>query len=323
MAKKTLALCALLISCASVSAETVYSPYKDAGINMNWNTNQISTQVNGTTQTLSDALSSTGSSAISLAFATGQCGDESWGGIPGDSLATANLSLFEKNNVNYIISTGGAAGAFKCDSETDMKAFLNRYNYSSSHFKGLDFDIEGGYNQAEIEQLMNVTAKLQKEQNFRVSLTLATVAQPGSSLNQLGIWAVEAANAAGLDYNINLMVMDFGSSGCQTKADGSCDMAASAEFAAKEVSTMYGIPLSRIELTPMIGDNDTRDEITTVDDMKKIALFVKENKLAGLHYWSFDRDTPCVPATSWASPTCNNESTESQSFNKAALSVLG
>lgn len=263
-----------------------------------------------------------GNDTITLAFATGECGTENWGGVNADSLANTNLPLIEKSGLNYIVSTGGAAGAFTCNSTESMRTFLNRYNYTSDHFAGLDFDIEGGYDEQSIKNLIQVTAKLQQEHHFRVSLTLATLATSGGTLNQLGIWAVNAANASGLDYQVNLMVMDFGSSGCQIKADRSCDMATSAKFAAQEVSRMYNIPLNRIELTPMIGDNDTRDEITTVADMTGIAQYVKDNGLAGLHYWSFDRDTPCTPATNWASPTCNNESKKPQSFNQAALAVL-
>jgi hypothetical protein len=264
----------------------------------------------------------TGNEAITLAFATGECGSETWAGITGSVLAGNNLPLIQKSSVKYIISTGGAAGAFTCSSVNGMRTFLNQYDYTSDHFAGLDFDIEGGYNQAQIQDLMNVTAQLQKEHPFRVSLTLATLASSGGSLNQLGIWAVDAANAAGLDYIVNLMVMDFGGRNCQVKADGTCDMGASAIFAAEELNRLYNIPLNRIELTPMIGDNDTRDEITTLADMTTIAQYVKTKGLAGLHYWSFDRDTPCGTSIKYASPTCNTQSTGAQSFNKAVLAVL-
>jgi hypothetical protein len=325
--KKSLLLLSTLSFCASALAATpIYSPYKDTSINLNWNSFVISSTINGQARPLLNEDGTTllqpGNDTITLAFATGTCGTENWGGVAADSLANANLPLIKKSGLNYIISTGGAAGAFTCNSKTGMQTFLNRYDYTSDHFAGLDFDIEGGYNEEQIKNLMTVTAQLQKEHHFRVSLTLATLATSGGSLNILGIWAVNAANAAGLDYNVNLMVMDFGGSGCQSKADGSCDMAASAKFAAQTVSDMYNIPLNRIELTPMIGDNDVRDEVTTIADMSSIANYVKNNGLAGLHYWSFDRDTPCTPKTNWASPTCNNESTEPQSFNKAALAVL-
>ena len=324
MIKKILTLLTTTALCTTAFATSpIYSPYKDTSINMNWNNYVISTLINGESFPVPFlGTLQTDNHTVSLAFATGQCGSETWGGVSGEDLATNNLALFEANKTQYIVSTGGAAGAFQCSSVDDMRTFLNRYHYTSPYFNGLDFDIEGGYNEQQLIDLMNVTAELQKEKNFRVSLTLATTATSNSTLNSLGIWAINAANQAGLHYNINLMVMDFGASGCQTKTDGTCDMAASAEFAAEEVSKMYNIPLSQIELTPMIGGNDVSDEITTLSDMQKIALYVKDNNLAGLHYWSFDRDTPCNTTTKWASATCNNESTKPQAFNEAVLSVL-
>ena len=324
MIKKILTLLTTTALCTTAFATSpIYSPYKDTSINMNWNNYVISTLINGESFPVPFlGTLQTDNHTVSLAFATGQCGSETWGGVSGEDLATNNLALFEANKTQYIVSTGGAAGAFQCSSVDDMRTFLNRYHYTSPYFNGLDFDIEGGYNEQQLIDLMNVTAELQKEKNFRVSLTLGTSAKPGESLNKLGIWAVNAANQAGLDYNVNLMVMDFGATGCQTKADGTCDMAASAEFAAEEVSKMYNIPLNRIELTPMIGMNDISDEITTLSDMQKIAQYVKDNNLAGLHYWSFDRDTPCKKMIQVSSPTCNNQSTRALAFNQAVLSVL-
>ena len=82
-------------------------------------------------------------------------------------------------------------------------------------------------------------------------------------------------------------------------------MGQSAIQAAKNLSTKYGVPYSRIELTPMIGDNDTRDENFTLADVATVSNFVNSNGLAGVHYWSFDRDTPCSSKINYASSTCN------------------
>jgi len=39
-----------------------------------------------------------------------------------------------------------------------------------------------------------------------------------------------------------------------------------------------------------------------------VTSYVTANGLAGLHYWSLDRDTPCAGAQDFASPTCNSTS---------------
>ena len=168
---------------------------------------------------------------------------------------------------------------------------------------------------------MQATAAVQQQEPLRVSLTLATLATPGSSINQLGQWAVKAAQDAGLQFNVNLMVMDYGSTAsCQVGSDGNCDMAASAIFAAKEFSKDYNIPLSRIELTPMIGDNDTANETTTVDNLTKIVSDAKQNGMAGVHFWSFDRDTPCNKGAGYgASPTCNSSSSKALDYDRVLI----
>lgn len=315
--------------CVTASS-AIFSPYKDTSINFNWNTNVISTEVNGQSSPvplLGDNITPPqlrpGNNVVTIAFATGGCENESWGGTPGNVLASVNIPLFEAKKINYIISTGGAAGTFQCNSAQDMDTFLSRYQ--SSQFIGLDFDIEGGYDQDDLNALMSATAgAIQNNPNFknlRVSITIATLAIPGSTINLLGQWALAAAKQyLGTNFNVNLMVMDYGGSGCQKNSSGQCDMAASALFAAQEFSKDYQIPLNRIELTPMIGENDTADEITTLKDIKTITQFVVSNNLAGLHYWSFDRDRPCNGLG--ASPTCNTISAAPLQFDDTVLSSL-
>ena len=73
-------------------AGLVFSAYKDTSINMDWNTNVISTAVSGARAPLIDDLTAAGGTAITLAFATGECGSETWGGVPGAAMASANAS---------------------------------------------------------------------------------------------------------------------------------------------------------------------------------------------------------------------------------------
>ena len=41
-----------------------------------------------------------------------------------------------------------------------------------------------------------------------------------------------------------------------------------------------------------------------VTDVNTVASFVLGNHLAGVHFWSYDRDVDCPPGS--ASPTCNS-----------------
>jgi len=96
----------------------VFSPYKDTSINMNWNTDGIQTNVSGSAQPFASDLTSHGGKTVTLAFATGECGSESWGGVPGAAMASANVSALNAAGAKYIISTGGAAGSFTCGTDS-------------------------------------------------------------------------------------------------------------------------------------------------------------------------------------------------------------
>jgi hypothetical protein len=120
--------------------------------------------------------------------------------------------------------------------------------------------------------------------------------------------AVKAANLP--NYTINLMVMDYGSSatsGVCVVSGGQCNMGQSAIQAALNLEHTYGIPASKIELTPMIGINDASSETVTLTDVDTISSYALSQGMAGVHYWSLDRDTPCPGgSTGFASPICNS-----------------
>ncbi|MCA5922217.1 carbohydrate-binding protein [Curtobacterium oceanosedimentum] len=294
----------------------VFSPYKDITVNLDWNTNVMNTAVTGTRIPVvgsSNSLVSTrepGLEAITLAFATGTCGSENWGGVAADAFASANIAKLDAAGVDYIISTGGAAGSFKC-SGTALQSFIARY--ASPHMIGVDFDIESGQSAADVQNLVSAAALAQaKYPGLRFSFTLATLAASDGSfggLNSTGDATVKAIKASTLtNYTINLMTMDFGrASAANCVLSGStCQMGQSTIQAVTNLQHTYGIVSSKIEVTPMIGVNDTQDEVFTLADVDTVAAYAKSHGLAGVHTWSLDRDTPCPAPQSTASPTCNS-----------------
>ncbi|MFD0635689.1 ricin-type beta-trefoil lectin domain protein [Catenulispora yoronensis] len=288
----------------------LFSPYKDVTINMNWNTDQMQSAVAGSVLPVVGSGSLVSRylpklPALTLAFATGSCGSESWGGVPGASWAAANVPQLHSANLNYVVSTGGAAGTFTCASSAGMASFIARY--ASSNLVGIDFDIEGGQSASDIQNLVSAAAGAQAQYpNVQFSFTLATLgASDGSygGVNSLGNQVVQAVRGSGLNnYVINLMTMDYGnaSSSVCVVASGTCQMAQSAIQAVKNLEHTYGIPASKIAVTPMIGMNDATSEIFTTADVDTLTSYAAGNGLAGLHYWSLDRDTPC--SNTWASP---------------------
>lgn len=300
----------------------VFSAYKDTGINMDWNTNVASTTLPGARVSLAKDLAAQGARAITLAFATGECGAENFGGVPGAAMAKANVALLEASKIQFIVSTGGAAGSFTCGSDAGFETFLSRW--SSTQLIGIDFDIEAGQSPDVIKALVaRMVHAHAAHPGLRFSLTLATLgANAGASVaKSLGASAPDALNTYGAQslqavraavpgawpswITVNLMTMDYGapSAGVCVVSGGACQMGQSAIQAGYDLHDHWGIPWSAIELTPMIGGNDTAGETFTLADVDAISSFAKSMGLAGIHYWSYDRDVDCAPG--WASATCN------------------
>jgi hypothetical protein len=203
-----------------------------------------------------------------------------------------------------------------------MERFIARY--ASSQLVGFDFDIEAGQSAAQVESIVRrIKAAQKRHPRLRFSFTIAThAASDGSmrSLNPLGESILRAVRRHRLrDIAFNLMVMDYGDARpafCVVK-DGACDMGRSAIQAARNVNARYRIPFSQIELTPMIGVNDVVANVFTLDDARMLADAVRDMKLAGLHFWSLDRDTPCATPQAGASATCSTLDVKSGEYRRA------
>ena len=309
-------------------AGLIFSPYKDTSISMNWNTNQISTVVPGASTLLATDLAANGGKAVTLAFATGECGSESWAGVQGSAMAAANVPLLTGAHLDYIVSTGGANGSFTCATDADFATFVERW--ASANLVGIDFDIEAGQSQPVIEALVQrIQTAHGAYPNLRFSLTLATLANNSGATTamSLGSGVADSFNTYGDEtlaavgsvlgfdgtsatwpsyLTVDLMAMDYGSPapGVCVVAGGVCDMGQSAIQAAYNLHDRYGVPYANIELTPMIGGNDAQTEHFTLTDTDTTAAFAIAQPLAGVHYWSYDRDTDCPEGA--ASPTCNS-----------------
>jgi hypothetical protein len=251
-----------------------------------------------------------GVSAVTLAFATGECGLETWDGTDPRDVVARTIPALVTAGVGYIVSTGGEAGTFTCASDAAMEAFVSRYD--SPGLIGFDFDIERGQSDEVLHDLVRAMRSAQARRPWlRMSVTLATwAASDGSraSLNPDGARVLAALYAAGVsDYYVNLMVMDYGESnrGNCVVSDAVCDMGRSAVQAAMNLHDRFGVPLARIELTPMIGVNDVTTNVFTVDDVAALARFARDNGLAGVHFWSLDRDVSCSENRRVVSSKCH------------------
>ncbi len=179
-----------------------FGAYKDISVNLDWNTNVMSTSITGTRTPVTQVMSAK-NKVLTWAFATGECGSssESWAGVAPAALVSANVNAFVSAGKQYIVATGGAAGTFTCGSDSGFNQFLQRYD--SAGFLGVDFDIEGGQSQADISNLVArvKAARSGAFNKLRYSFTIATLGgSSGNQLNQLGTWAMNAIKNSGVSH---------------------------------------------------------------------------------------------------------------------------
>ena len=287
-----MSLLTILIIFFGYAQGLLFAPYKDITTSMNWNDYTISTSIMGKNTPLLDIIPSNTDYVI-WAFATGECGKETWAGVSPIQLSN-NIKSWSKRKP-YVISTGGANGIFSCKNSDEFKKFIS--NYFSSNMVGIDFDIEQDQSTEIIDNLIKCIVDVQADYPIlHFSFTIATLGgdQP-DSLNTIGSYVVKKILTAGIKkYSINLMTMDYGvvsSNICTLKKDiNICDMEKSSIQAAKNLNAFYGVPFYNIDITIMIGQNDIIDEFTSLSDWENIILWSSQNNIRAVHFWSIDRD---------------------------------
>lgn len=301
----------LLAACATPGASPpvfLHGPYKDLTLSIDRANHVIATAVGGKAVPVVEVLAR--GTTLSWAFAIGECGAETLGGLDAQKVADANIAAFNRAGIDYVVSTGGEGGVFTCGSDAGMAAFISRY--ASPRLVGIDLDIEAKQTPEIVDALIRrVLAAQQRHPNLRFSFTLPTVAASDGSKNNLnaqGRSVLEAIRRHGLvDFTINLMAMDYGppsAANCVVDA-GACDMGKSAVQAAENLHALHGVPYRQIELTAMLGVNDLAANDFQLGDAEVIGRYARARGLAGVHFWSLDRDTPCARPPAGASATCS------------------
>jgi len=278
---------------------------------------------------LSTARSESGVKSFNLAFvvANGAC-NPSWGGV--DSLSgnavASQISAFKAAGGDVRVSFGGASGtelAQSCTSASTLQAAYQKV-IDTLGVKKLDFDVEGAAvaDTASINRRNQALAALEKaDSGLQISYTLPVLP---TGLTSDGVAVLTSAKTNGVNVDaVNIMAMDYGD-GAAPNPSGK--MAAFAEQAASstqsQVKSVWGLSDSaawaKVAVTPMIGVNDTSDEIFTVSDASALASFAGSKGMAWTSTWSAGRDKECSGgAKSFADATCSSIVQSAWAFSKA------
>lgn len=289
-----------LASSYSLAVAPTFSPYIDFTINANWTTTPP------TPASFSTLATKGGIHHIRLAFVgdSGNC-KPVWGTtntFPARNPGAAGVTEVKVNlpaaNVFYTISFGGATSVdlSKACSQADL---INAYKavvstYSSAFLEGLDFDIENGTEN--VPKIVNAIKALQSDpccSAFKYSFTVATLP---NALGATGQTAARLAKQAGIQFNMNVMAMDYGPS---------FDPADMGALAIQSAQTLHDflvslgfsstVAWSKVQVTPMIGVNDVTSEIFTLANATTLFNFASSatTPVPLLGMWALSRDKPC------------------------------
>ncbi|MDE1925503.1 MAG: glycosyl hydrolase family 18 [Patescibacteria group bacterium] len=218
------------------------------------------------------------------------------------------IARFQEEGGRIAISFGGLLNSelgLKC---TDPKALAVAYRSVIDRYRvsTVDLDLEGESlnDHAAAKRRADVIAQLQKTYREKgkplaVWLTLPVAPQ---GLTKEGTDAVAQILASGVDLaGVNFMTMDYGDS--RNPNDSMADASKKALIEGhRQLGILYsqaGIYLNsaslwrKIGVTPMVGQNDTADEVFMMNDAIEINQFSLAQGVGRVSMWSANRDIAC------------------------------
>jgi hypothetical protein len=186
----------------------------------------------------------------------------------------------------------------------------------------LDFDIESNeqYNSSDLALTAQALAQVRSWASANgKQLTISyTVPVLPTGFTSTGESILTTALANGFTPNIvNIMTMDYGSSGTEMGAAANQAL----DAAASQLESIYGISSSAayamLGNTPMIGQNDTSGEILTLADASTVESYAAQQGIAWLSFWAEGRDNDGCPGSTTASSTCSGISQSNGAFTAA------
>jgi len=243
----------------------------------------------------------------------------SWGSrtpVAQESALTPAIDDLRSHGGDVLISFGGEAGrelALGCDTpaalQAQYQAVIDKYAVAV-----LDLDIEGNAlkDSASVDRRNVALAAIQAAHpNVQVSYTLP-VATDG--LTAAGIALLSNAMSHGVKVAIvNLMTMDYG---------GAADPAAMGAHVITAVNGSTAQMLdngirARIGICPMIGLNDVKPEVFSLNDARQVIDWAQSNPVvARLSMWSVERDGTCAGGSARAASSCSGVEQQKYEFSK-------
>ncbi len=242
--------------------------------------------------------------------------EPSWDGYYTLEQATEELELdaqierFRAAGNDVAVSFGGQLGTELAVACTESDALVRAYAAIITKYglSTVDLDVEGQGLEDPVaaKRRAAAMARLQEERPAEAPLEVwLTLPVSADGLTRDGETAVGTMLDAGVELaGVNIMTMNFG-----PLAPGQTMLAAAmsaADGTHRTLAGLYGKTSqapdaaalwTRIGLTPMIGINDVRGQVLTVEDAAGLNRFALERGIGRISMWSLNRDAPCGAAT--------------------------
>jgi hypothetical protein len=272
---------------------------------------------------IADAVRTAGLNSYTAAFIIG-AGCSPWWGGTGDidtSVISPKIARAESAGARTIISFGGAQGAELAQSCTSLPNLVAAYQrvITKFHVTHLDFDIEG----AGIADTASNNRRFQAINTLRsrnpglvVSLTIP-VLESGPDFFGEQFLGLARSNGTRVDV-INAMTMDYGHPNGQM---GQAAITAAQGTLAAARRAGLNLTMRNIGITPMIGQNDTPNEIFNQANADEVLRFASANGVGRLAFWSLTRDRGCPGGG--VSPSCSGISSGTLEFTRKFTGFTG
>ncbi|SDT27993.1 chitinase family 18 [Microterricola viridarii] len=220
------------------------------------------------------------------------------------------LARLRQQGGEAMVSFGGQLNdelAVSCTNTAQLKkayaSVLDRYELDA-----IDLDIEGealGNTEANARRASAIAA-LQTERAAAGSPLAVWLTLPVTpdGLSPDGTTIIADALAAGVDLTgVNIMTMDYGQSKAKNQSMGDAAEAALTSTQ-RQLRVLYdraslhltdATLWAKLGATPMIGQNDIRGEIFTLEDAAQLNAFALAQRVGRLSMWSSNRDATCGP----------------------------
>ena len=237
----------------------------------------------------------TGQKHYTLAFVIAdKDGKAAWfGRVPMEkNLYAEQIETIRKRGGDVIISFGGAAGPELALANNDAQKLETEYQSVVEQYKftWLDFDIEGkALSDDEVNARRNLAIAGLQKKNPQLRITFTLPVNPnGISKHSQSLLADAKAKGVKV-YSANIMVMDFGA---RTSTDKKmADLAIASALKTHEQIAAID-PAIQVGLCPMIGQNDVKEEIFTLDDGRTLRDWAAGQAwICSFSFWSSNRDT--------------------------------